>query len=176
MRRPDLASIAWRMLIRRFDQVASTPAFRQLNESELLRLYGEEQLNAIDDAQEHRILEAWVSNDFNRATSAVKLRSAIDSWRVDGVRGSVRRPRIPNSVLLTVCGWAHSGPTPSVETFDIRADRWVTADGVVSNTVARAYHGIITIGSSMYVMGGFNGTVYYRSVRHFDLNTQVCPL
>uniref|UniRef100_A0A914XL48 BTB domain-containing protein n=1 Tax=Plectus sambesii TaxID=2011161 RepID=A0A914XL48_9BILA len=78
MRRLDLALAAWRMLVCRFDQVASTPAFQHLKEDELLRLLREEQLNATNDAHERRIVDAWLAHNPDRASSAVKLLTVVD--------------------------------------------------------------------------------------------------
>lgn len=169
MRRLDLHSAAWKMLIRRYDQVAATPSFQTLSEDELLRLHNEDQLNASASA-ECGILETWLAHDEERARAAVKLRAVVHSQRTYGLPG---RRRVPNSVLLAVGGWAQTAPTRSIETLDVRADRWVLVNKRMCDVVARAYHGVVAIGNSIYVMGGFNGTRYYRSMRHFDMNTLV---
>ncbi|XP_066301975.1 kelch-like protein 10 [Branchiostoma lanceolatum] len=75
-------------------------------------------------------------------------------------------PRIPYEVLFAVGGWSDRSPTPVVETYDTRADRWVDVEPRDSHP--RAYHGIACLNQKLYVIGGFDSVEYFNSVRCFD--------
>ena len=38
------------------------------------------------------------------------------------------RPRVPHEVMFAVGGWSGGSPTNVIETYDTRADRWITID------------------------------------------------
>ncbi|CAH1782998.1 unnamed protein product [Owenia fusiformis] len=77
------------------------------------------------------------------------------------------KPRIPNDVLFCIGGWSGGGPITAFETYDTRADRWFRKNKY-EDTSARAYHAVVTINNKIYVIGGFDGTSYFSSVRCFD--------
>lgn len=76
------------------------------------------------------------------------------------------RPRVPNDILFVVGGWSSHGTTTSVETYDTRADRWYRVGE--SLPTPRAYHGVVTIGSRIYVIGGYDGIKYHNGMQYFD--------
>ena len=38
------------------------------------------------------------------------------------------RPRVPHEVMFAVGGWSGGSPTNVIETYDTRADRWITIE------------------------------------------------
>jgi kelch-like protein 10 len=72
------------------------------------------------------------------------------------------RPRYPHDILFAIGGW-----TGDIETYDIRADRWVKV-GKVETDGPRSSYGTAVIGFNIYVIGGFNGREFLRSCRCFN--------
>ena len=85
---------------------------------------------------------------------------------------SLVRPRVPREVLFTIGGWSGGNPISFIETYDTRADRWYTHPALEDKT-PRAYHGLVTLNSLIYILGGFDGTQYYNNVRCLDPLTKV---
>lgn len=40
------------------------------------------------------------------------------------------RPRVPHELLFVVGGWSGGSPTNIVETYDVRADRWIVCESM----------------------------------------------
>lgn len=90
----------------------------------------------------------------------------MDDRREVDMTNPIARPRIPYEVMFVIGGWSGGTPTNMVETYDTRADRWVVCP--VADAGARAYHGMITMGHIIYIIGGFDGVEYFNSCRTFD--------
>ncbi|XP_033728458.1 kelch-like protein 10 [Pecten maximus] len=82
------------------------------------------------------------------------------------ITNPLARPRVPHEVMFVVGGWSGGSPTNVVETYDMRADKWIVCD--TGDEGPRAYHGTVTIDKKIYVAGGFDGVEYFNSVRCFD--------
>lgn len=78
----------------------------------------------------------------------------------------ISRPRVPHEILFITGGWSDGAPVNAMETYDARADKWITCQHV--DTIPRAYHGTTSLNSLIYVIGGLDGTEYLNSVRCFD--------
>lgn len=76
------------------------------------------------------------------------------------------RPRIPGEVLFAVCGWSQGSPISCLESYDVRANRWYRHDDLAD--VTRAYHGMAVLNDSIYILGGFDGLMYFNSMRRFN--------
>ncbi|XP_039285145.1 kelch-like protein 10 [Nilaparvata lugens] len=76
------------------------------------------------------------------------------------------RPRIPFEVIFAVGGWSKGHPTTVIETYDPRAERWFIID--YEDMVPRAYHVLACLDNQIYMIGGYDGNVYYNTVRCFD--------
>ncbi|CAG5125052.1 unnamed protein product [Candidula unifasciata] len=90
----------------------------------------------------------------------------MDDRREVDMSNPIARPRIPYEVMFVMGGWSGGAPTNMVETYDTRADRWIVCP--VADAGPRAYHGMITIGHIIYVIGGFDGVEYFNSCRTFE--------
>lgn len=82
------------------------------------------------------------------------------------ITNPLARPRVPHEVMFVVGGWSGGSPTNIVETYDMRADKWIVCD--TGDEGPRAYHGTVAIDKKIYVAGGFDGVEYFNSVRCFD--------
>jgi len=54
----------------------------------------------------------------------------------------IARPRVPHEIMFVVGGWSGGSPTNVIETYDTRADRWITvehADRGTFNTVGNGF-------------------------------------
>ncbi|XP_056624268.1 kelch-like protein 10 isoform X2 [Triplophysa dalaica] len=80
------------------------------------------------------------------------------------------RPRLPPAILLAIGGWSNTGPTSRIESYNVRAHRWVDVTQV--DDEARAYHGTVALDGFVYYIGGFDSLNYFRSVRKFNPITQ----
>ncbi|XP_059054079.1 kelch-like protein 10 [Achroia grisella] len=76
------------------------------------------------------------------------------------------RPRIPYEILFAVGGWSAGSPTSFVETYDTRADRWFLS--IHMDLTPRAYHGLCTLNNLIYMIGGFDGSDHFNTVRCYD--------
>ncbi|XP_050518446.1 kelch-like protein 10 isoform X3 [Diabrotica virgifera virgifera] len=75
-------------------------------------------------------------------------------------------PRVPHEVIFAIGGWCEGSPTNFVETYDCKADKWLFCCD--TDTSPRAYHGLCTLNGLIYMIGGFDGTEYFNSVKCFD--------
>ncbi|KAM9359147.1 kelch-like protein 10 [Symphorus nematophorus] len=81
------------------------------------------------------------------------------------------RPRWPSTILLAVGGWSVGSPTNAIESYDVRADRWVRI-AHSEQEVVRAYLGVALLNGSLYRVGGYDGIEHFRTMDRFDLDTQ----
>ncbi|XP_041987203.1 kelch-like protein 10 [Aricia agestis] len=81
------------------------------------------------------------------------------------------RPRIPYEILFAVGGWSAGSPTSFVETYDTRADRWFLS--IHMDLAPRAYHGLCALNNLIYMIGGFDGSDHFNTVRCYDPVTNV---
>jgi len=80
------------------------------------------------------------------------------------------RPRLPHEILFVIGGWSGGKPIKMVESYDTRADRWVVCR--TEDSGPRAYHGVVALGTKVYVIGGFDATECFSSCRVFDTANQ----
>ncbi|UYV78801.1 KLHL10 [Cordylochernes scorpioides] len=80
-------------------------------------------------------------------------------------------PRIPYEILFAIGGWSGGSPTNYIESYDSRADRWIRV-GDVDPAGPRAYHKCAVVGYDIYVIGGFDGVVYFSGCRCFNAVTK----
>uniref|UniRef100_A0A1B6CM95 Kelch-like protein diablo n=1 Tax=Clastoptera arizonana TaxID=38151 RepID=A0A1B6CM95_9HEMI len=83
---------------------------------------------------------------------------------------SMTKPRLPFEVLFVIGGWTVDSPTSVIETYDIRSDQWLMNNN--TDIIARAYHGVALLDNLIYIIGGFNGTEHFNSMRCYDPTTQ----
>ncbi|XP_014814637.1 PREDICTED: kelch-like protein 10 [Calidris pugnax] len=76
------------------------------------------------------------------------------------------RPRLPSTILFAIGGWSGGSPTNTIETYDSRADQWVNVTCEQERTLA--YHGTAYFKGFIYVVGGFDSSDYFSSVKRFD--------
>ncbi|NXC41415.1 KLH10 protein, partial [Penelope pileata] len=76
------------------------------------------------------------------------------------------RPRLPYSILFAIGGWSGGSPTSAIETYDTRADKWVSV--MCQEESPRAYHGTAFLKGFIYIIGGFDSVDYFNSVKRFD--------
>jgi kelch-like protein 10 len=81
------------------------------------------------------------------------------------------RARIPHDILFVIGGWIAGEPTNNIETYDTRLDRWMTIENIDRN-LPLTFHGMAVIGSSIYILGGFNGLAYLNTCHRFDAVTK----
>ncbi|XP_061199242.1 kelch-like protein 10 [Neopsephotus bourkii] len=76
------------------------------------------------------------------------------------------RPRLPYTVLFAVGGWNGDVPTNAMETYDVRADKWMNVTSEQGSPIAS--HGTVYLKGFIYVVGGFDGMQFLNSVKRFD--------
>lgn len=52
----------------------------------------------------------------------------VDEAREVDLAHPLARPRVPHEVMFVVGGWSGGSPTNIIETYDTRADRWITIE------------------------------------------------
>jgi kelch-like protein 10 len=78
----------------------------------------------------------------------------------------IARPRIPYEILFAFGGWSDVSPTKVIETYDVRADKWVMSKNNCER--ALAYHGVCALDNLIYIVGGYDGTDYLNTVQRYD--------
>ncbi|GAB1598836.1 kelch-like protein 10 [Argonauta hians] len=81
---------------------------------------------------------------------------------------SLTTARIPNEILFVIGGWSGGSPTGIIETYDVRTDQWIECPSVNSELGNRAFHACCTLGSKIYVIGGYDGHCHLNNVCCFD--------
>ncbi|CAG9531721.1 unnamed protein product [Cercopithifilaria johnstoni] len=85
-------------------------------------------------------------------------------------------PRIQRDILLAIGGWEKGGPTNIVEVFDVNSNKWQRVKTFEDDRRV-AYHECIVINDKLYIIGGFEGSQYFNTVRCYDSKTkQWCEL
>lgn len=78
-------------------------------------------------------------------------------------------PRLPKDVLVVVGGSNRGFPLNIVEMYDCRAGLWSI---IPSHDFApRSYHGVVSLGNEIYILGGFCGHSYLSKCSKFKLET-----
>nr|XP_037288032.1 kelch-like protein 10 [Rhipicephalus microplus] len=77
------------------------------------------------------------------------------------------RPRIPRDILFVIGGWSNGSATSLVESYDCRANRWLTFLND-RDIMPRAYHGLVALDNLIYMIGGFDGSQCFNCVRCFN--------
>lgn len=80
-------------------------------------------------------------------------------------------PRYPSEVMFAVGGWSEGCPTAVMEAYDIKSDLW-TRILHEDSFGPKAYHGTVTMGYYIYVIGGYNGIDYFNCCRKFNTLTK----
>lgn len=91
----------------------------------------------------------------------------------DAISGPV--PRLPQEILFSTGGWLEGSPgspTALIETFDIRADRWMELNQFNEPFGPRSYHGAAVIGNKIYCIGGCSTSEYCNKCSVFDVVTK----
>ncbi|CAH1400508.1 unnamed protein product [Nezara viridula] len=89
------------------------------------------------------------------AHNAIKNRMENDNCLVETSHSYMSRPRVPYSILFAAGGWSSGAPTNLLETYDIRS-----------------YHGLVSVNNILYIIGGFDGSVHFSTVRSFNPMTK----
>ncbi|XP_070395575.1 kelch-like protein 10 isoform X2 [Dermacentor albipictus] len=76
------------------------------------------------------------------------------------------KPRLPKDILFLFGGWT-TGAINDMLTYDCRAAKWRVMDN--QNATARACHGVAVVNKCIYIVGGSDGRVCYRTVDCFDV-------
>ncbi|KAJ6644555.1 Kelch-like protein 10 [Pseudolycoriella hygida] len=79
----------------------------------------------------------------------------------------IAMPRIPHDVIFLIGGWNSDLALSTIQTYDTRADRFID---VLHDDPAgpRSFHGTAVVGHKIYVVGGYDGDVYFNTCRVFD--------
>ncbi|BFZ08177.1 hypothetical protein BsWGS_11215 [Bradybaena similaris] len=77
------------------------------------------------------------------------------------------RPRVPNEVIFVLGGWSRDGVCADMETYDSRVDKWYENEAE-SYEHSLAYHAMVTVEKTLYVIGGYTTVKYLNSAKKFD--------
>lgn len=78
-------------------------------------------------------------------------------------------PRLPHTVMLAIGGWSEHSHANVLESYDVRANRWVCLSQ--EQEKPRVYHGAAYLDGFVYCVGGRDEEEFYSSVRRFDVAT-----
>ncbi|VDP15457.1 unnamed protein product [Soboliphyme baturini] len=85
------------------------------------------------------------------------------------LEGNACVPRLPYEVVFTTGGKAAHVVRGTMQVYDPRAEKWHELESW-DKAGFRAYHGSISVGSSLFNIGGYNGNDYLSLVSVFDLS------
>uniref|UniRef100_A0A8C6S8V8 Kelch like family member 10 n=1 Tax=Neogobius melanostomus TaxID=47308 RepID=A0A8C6S8V8_9GOBI len=77
------------------------------------------------------------------------------------------RPRLPRAILVAIGGWSGRDMVNRIESFDNRADCWMSVAN--DDETPRAYHGTVFLNGSLYLIGGCDELAEQRTVHRYDL-------
>ncbi|VDN04377.1 unnamed protein product [Thelazia callipaeda] len=115
--------------------------------------------NLLNDAE-----KAQIKNDLNRMRITTGNKKSI-SW------STINEYRSQRDFILAFGGWEKTGPSNAAEVLDIFKNQWRSALTIQDKRKV-AYHENIVIANKLYVIGGFDGTQYFNTVRCYDSNTR----
>jgi kelch-like protein 10 len=78
----------------------------------------------------------------------------------------IARTRIPYEILFAFGGWSDVNPIRIIETYDVRADKWVMSKNYCQKPLA--YHGVCALDNLIYIVGGYDGTNYLNTVQSYN--------
>ena len=89
----------------------------------------------------------------------------------ENIKRTSSEPRLPRELLLSIGDSDDkSPPTYTIETYNSRTNKWVTQQH--GSERAGVFHGVVLVGESIFVLGGFDGQYHARNtVRRLDLQT-----
>ncbi|VDM93260.1 unnamed protein product, partial [Litomosoides sigmodontis] len=79
----------------------------------------------------------------------------------------INEQRIQRDLLLAIGGWEKNGPSNIAEVLDFNANKWRRVKAFEDDRRV-AYHETI----KLYIIGGFEGTQYFNTVRCYDGETK----
>ncbi|MCP9257246.1 hypothetical protein DINM_000489 [Dirofilaria immitis] len=109
------------------------------------------------------LLKRWISID--RKKHIPYYRQLLKSIRYNLLSDEQR------DLLIVIGGWEKSGPSNIVEILDINDNKWRRVEMLEDNRKV-AYHECIVINNKMYIIGSFEGTQYFNTVRCYDSETK----
>lgn len=194
-----LLSNVKRYILQRFKKFSQTDDFKQLRLDEVVSLIKSDELCIDKEDSVFRAVIQWTYCDVEKRKdylyelltnvrlsfcSVDFMKSVFDCELIKDNRNletyiktildrtcsksSQTRTRLPRDILFCVGGWSGGSPIPNFETYDPFADRWITQKHLHDSS-PRAYHGMVVHEGKLYLIGGFNGSNFYNTVRVFDL-------
>ncbi|XP_037046582.1 kelch-like protein 10 isoform X2 [Bradysia coprophila] len=79
----------------------------------------------------------------------------------------IAMPRIPHDIIFLTGGWHYNHPVATIQAYDTRADRWIDVPHE-DPAGPRSFHGSAVVGYKIYVIGGFDGEIWFNTCRVFD--------
>ncbi|XP_054919474.1 kelch-like protein 10 [Dermacentor andersoni] len=177
-----LAQEALRCLVRNFDEVwKSSTQFQDLRPDEMRTVLADDRLDFEKvathpqvqcDGDSVKVLKV-IKRTLTQPSMPFGAFAGDEPCMVVGYVASVDlnrrlwlKPRLPKDILFLFGGWK-TGATNDMLTYDCRAAKWRVMDN--QNVTARAYHGVAMVNKCIYIVGGFDGRVCYRTVDCFDV-------
>jgi len=165
--------IVWRLVLRWIEHEPESRLPYLVHLLKCIRLGLMEVQYFLENVKNHPYI---VGNQETRPVIIETLKVLMDVETITEQDGAVQtpecaRPRIPHEVLFAIGGWSGGSPTTAIETYDTRADRWITV-AEIDPAGPRAYHGTAVIGSNIFVIGGFDGMENFNSCRCFNAETK----
>ncbi|KAH8035268.1 hypothetical protein HPB51_004509 [Rhipicephalus microplus] len=148
---PSLVDMALNFISGNFDEVATTNQdFVRISYDDLKALLSSDDLNVADEGKAFSAAIKWTSADVpNRHRFLPSLLSAV------------------RDILFVIGGWSNGSATSLVESYDCRANRWLTFLND-RDIMPRAYHGLVALDNLIYMIGGFDGSQCFNCVRCFN--------
>ncbi len=109
----------------------------------------------------------------------LKTAEDFQRWKHVGEDVDLQRPllpaamveiRFPKTCCIATGGWTQLQPSKSIELYDCKNDMWFALPDI-QLPGPRAYHGCIEVDGKVYIIGGFDGTVYFKNLFCLDLAT-----
>jgi kelch-like protein 10 len=132
--------------------------------------YGLMSLNFFTNLMNHQLILA--SPELQRCLSSASAFLAElnpEQARDRDLNRPFAHPRVPYEILFAIGGWSRV-PTRFVETYDMRADKWIICKN--ADHTARVYHGVCALDNLIYVVGGYACTEFLSTVRRYNPVTQ----
>ncbi|KAM9328377.1 kelch-like protein 10 [Pholidichthys leucotaenia] len=88
-----------------------------------------------------------------------------------GICSQLRRPRLPNAILLAIGALIRPNQSTRIKAYDFQENRW--RDVINPLEYTRAYNGAVFLNGFVYCIGGHDSGQHFNSVHRFDLGTHI---
>ncbi|KHN72513.1 Kelch-like protein 10 [Toxocara canis] len=169
--------------------------FYRLDMAHLCEILNSDMLNIKEEMDVWKLIKKWILIDkrkrelqlqpllqclrYNLLTEKEKDEVKDDLVRMKFIanhfcafqHNDTNNPRMARDLILALCGWEWLGPSNRIEVFDAVEHRWKRVPSMEDKRKI-SYHGCVVIDQKIYMIGGFDGSDCFNTMRCYDGETR----